>query len=232
MRRRWFSRLGLALVLGLLAAAVQAEPKFPPPPGSRVSLVGEKMNFNGMPMRVRQFASRYRVERVLDHYRTLWGGRAADGRPGVVESDALPPWTILTHMEDDYVLTVQVAPEGGGSAGYLAMSRLPEPSDVGELGDGFPAMQGSTFYNDIESTDRGMSGRTLQLSNLFNVRGNVAFYRNHFRDRGWTMLVDRATNDELHTLTFRDGNETVTLVIMRAESGDTLITAQSMKEGW
>lgn len=220
------------LVLALLACGARAEPKFPPPPGSRVSLVGDRMNFNGMPMKVRQFVSRYGVERVLEYYRHLWSGQTADGLPGLVESDALPPWTILTRMQDDYVLTVQVAPEGSGSAGYLALSRLPEQADTGELGGDFPAMQGSTFYNDIESEDRGQSGRTVQLSNLFNVRGNVAFYRNYFRDRGWSELVDRAMNEDLHTLTFRDGNETVTVVIMRAETGDTLVTVQTIEQGW
>lgn len=224
--------MGVALGL-LLAFATPSAAKtdFPAPPGARVGVLSEQMSYNGIPMQVRQFKTRRSMDRVLDFYRRLWE-RDQGGIPGYVESDALPPWTILTRVEDDVVMTVQVAAEGGGAAGYLTMSRVPDADDLPERGEDFPAMRGSIFYNDIKSTDRGKRGRTLQLSNLFNLRGNVNFYRNYYRDRGWSLLVDRAMSEDMHTLAFKKGSETVTVVVTRAQSGESVVMAQTMNEGW
>ncbi len=227
MRR---ARGTLGTVLAFMAGAVCASPRFPAPPGCQIGRLGESMTFNGVPMEIRQIDCDGALEEVLDYYRDRWP-RGTEKEPGYVVNTDMEPWTILTRAEEKWLLTVQVAPDGQRSTGYLSLTRLVEPEDLPELGKGFPVPRDSRVVNDVESRDPGKKGRTLMISNDLGLNSNVLFYRNWYKDRGWTVLMDKPLGEHMHTFSFKNGGEGVNLVVV--EGGDkTAVTAQLVEEGW
>jgi len=216
----------------LLAAPAAAAPRLPEPPGCRVAPIGEELIVNGIPMDIRKLRCRSSAGEVLEFYRNYWP-RGSEDKPGYVETDELPPWQMITRVERGHLMTVQITQETRELAvGYLAMSEIPQdPERLPELGEGFPAMRGTQVYNDIRSKDPGKHGRTLQFSNKHGLRSNVIFYRNYYRDRGWTAQMDRAMGRRMHTFSFNKSGESVNLVVIQGE-GATAVTAQVIEEGW
>lgn len=220
----------LAVALALLAGTAAAAPRFPAPPGCSVGRVGDTMKFNGVPMEVRQIDCDGGLEAILDFYRDRWP-KGTEKEPGYVVNTDMEPWTLLTRAEDKWLMTVQVTANGQRSTGYLSLTRLIEPEDLPELGKGFPMPHDSRVVNDVETTDPGKKGRTLMISNDLGLDSNVIFYRNWYKDRGWTVMMDKALGEHMHTFSFKNGGEGVNLVVV--EGGDkTAVTAQLVEEGW
>ena len=221
--------LFLMLLLSYLPSVALAAPKFPPPPKAKIGLLGDKLVINGIPTDIRQFATPKSLTTVVEFYQELWEGDDKK-EPEYTISKALPPWTIVTHLEDDYVLTVQVASDGKrGSSGYLAISPL-LPDDRAKPGKDFPMMRGSNVINEVFSDDGGKKGRTLVLRNSSSVQSNANFYKKHFENQGWAVEMDNELfKGKTHNLRFRSGNKHVTLV-MKIDRGATIITSQSVTE--
>ncbi|MEM6998383.1 MAG: hypothetical protein AAF419_00920 [Pseudomonadota bacterium] len=217
------------MLLVFAPVTLLAAPKFPPPPQAKIGILGDDMVVNGIPTEIRQFATSKSIDDVVEFYKELWEGDDKD-QPEYTVSDALPPWKIVTHIEDDYLLTVQVASDGKrGSSGYLAVSPL-IPEKKPELGKNFPMMRGSKVINDISSTDSGKKGRTLLFRNSNSVQSNANFYKNHFEKRGWAVEMDNELyKGKTHSLRFRNGNKHVTLVL-KIDRGGTTVTSQSVTE--
>lgn len=226
----------ILLILFLFASIwpmlLQAKPKFPPPPHSHITKIGDSMTYNGIPMEIRLFGSRETAREVIDYYKGIWP-KGDENNPGYSVTTALAPWTIITYVKKGYLMTVQVAPaeKSKGSSGYLAISRMPA-ADAGppDLGNGFPKLRGSFVANDIQSKDLIKKGRTIILSNSASVGTNANFYRDHYLNQGWQTEMDKAiAGGQIHTLRFRSGSKNVSIVINGGEH--TSITAQITKEG-
>jgi hypothetical protein len=219
----------LVALLTCLPVVLLASPKFPPPPQAKIGRIGDDLVVNGIPMDIRQFATSKSLDEVVEFYKDLWEG---DDKklPEYSLSEALQPWIIVTHLEDDYVLTVQVASDGKrGSSGYLAVSPL-IPDDQPKPGKGFPMMRGSKVINEVFSNDGGKKGRTLVFRNTKSLQSNSNFYRQHYEKQGWAVEMDSELfKGKTHSLRFRNSNKHVTLV-MKNDGGATSITSQSVTE--
>lgn len=183
-------------------------------------------------MEIRQLRCTSSAGDVLDFYRNLWP-RGSEKQPGYTETDDLAPWQMISRVDRGYLMTAQITQETRQLAvGYLAMSELPDDFDrLPDLGEGFPTMRGTQVYNDIQSSDPGKRGRTLQFSNKHDLRSNVIFYRNWYADRGWTTTMDKPMGATMHTFSFNNSGESVNLVIIQGD-GATAMTAQVINEGW
>ena len=223
---RYLSCTGLLLVL-LCGAAHAGPPKLPPPPKSSVGLMGEETVLNGLEMNMRQFQSELEVPEVLQYYAEHWP-QGSEQEPGMVVTDAMKPWKIVTRSENGYLMTVQVKPgsEGKGSTGFLAISKLPDPDVEPEIGKGFPVMHGSQPLNDVRTSDPGKDGRTMAFLNDRTADANRDYYRNWYQSRGWTMDMDKAPGTGAYVLSFRSGDKGVNIVI-NGRTGRTYIVAQT-----
>jgi len=222
------------LVTGLcfgLAMSAGATSILPPPPKSRIGLLGNKLIVNGIPMQIRQFSTAHSLQEVIDFYKRLWEDDADTGLPGYSISTALPPWTIISRIEDEVILTVQVAGDSKHHAtGYLSISPI-DPKQRSKPGEDFPRMKGSMVLNDTISEDVGKTGRNLILKNANSVQSNVNFYRDHYQRLGWEEITEIPPHKgKEQVLQFRRSNKHVTLVLMQ-KAGATLINAQSVTEG-
>jgi hypothetical protein len=212
-------------LLVLWSSLVFAAPKFPPPPGSKIGLIAERMVINGIQMDVRQFNSKRSVEEVLEFYREFWP-KGTEEKPGYTETDALEPWQIITRVEEGYLMTVQVTQAGQkGSSGLLGISNLPDPENLPELGKNIPKMSGSKIINDIKTRDVGKNGRTVGLINDFTVENNANFYRDYYTSRGYGLDLDKTVSGgDSHAQRFSQRGDVVTIVITKAAEGTVVVT--------
>ncbi len=221
----------MLLCLGLVAHA-QARSTFPPPPKSSIGIVGNKMIVNGIPMQIRLFSTDRSLQQVIDFYMALWEDDTDQGLPGYSISTALRPWTIISRIEEEYILTVQVTSDNKRRAsGYLSMSPI-DPAQRTEPGKDFPRMKGSMILNDTVSEDSGKNGRNVLLQNSNSIKSNANFYRNHYKRLGWEEITEIPPHQgKQQVLQFRRSNKHVTLVL-KEQAGTTIINSQSVTEGW
>lgn len=211
----------IALLAMLFSHTVSAgKPDFPPPPRSQVEWVGQNMEVNGIPTSIRAFHTRESIEDVVDFYRREWQRPVERGKPGFMETIDAAPWYIISRVEDDYLLTVQVQVkknDKSGAWGYLSISPLPEPNtNPPELGKGVPKMSGSHVLSEHKSRDPGKKARTLIISNGYSLPSNVSFYRNFYNGQGWTKETDRALgNDDVHSLVFKTKRDRITMMFLK-----------------
>ncbi len=221
----------MLLCLGLVAHA-QARSTFPAPPKSIIGMLGNKMIVNGIPMQIRQFSTDRSLQQVIDFYTVLWEDDTDQGLPGYSISTALPPWTIISRIEEEYILTVQVASDSKHRAsGYLSMSPI-DPAQLTEPGKDFPRMKGSVILNDTISEDSGKKGRNVLLQNSNSIKSNANFYRSHYKRLGWEEITEIPPHSgKQQVLQFRRSNKHVTLVL-KEQAGATIVNSQSVTEGW
>ena len=215
----------------VLAAHAEARSILPAPPKSKIGFLGEKMIVNGIPMQIRQFSSNRSLQEVIDFYIALWEDDTIPGLPGYSISTALRPWTIISRIEEEYILTVQVASNNKRRAsGYLSVSPL-DPKQYTKPGQDFPRMKGSMILNDTVSEDSGKKRRNVLLQNSNSIQSNAIFYRNYYKRLGWEEITEIPPHSgKQQVLQFRRSNKHVTLVLIQ-EAGETLVNSQSVTEG-
>lgn len=225
-----FKQFGVILGLCVLVpgTALARTPEFPLPDDMRISNLGDSMRVNGNDVNVRLFSSEDSAQAILDFYREEWGTGASHD-PGFTQTNLQEPWTMISRIEDNYLMTVQVQPTStGGSKGILGLSRLPERTRTPRLGEGFPTMGDSQILNEVASKDLGQSGRTMLLGNKHDIGTNVAFYRNRYRDDGWAFDIDRTVGGIMHVMAVRKGRQRVNMVITEVSKGGSQIVVNEV----
>lgn len=220
-----------------LTQPVQAGlPDFPPPPDAAVEWVGQNIEINGIKTSIRAFHTRKSIEEVVEFYRKEWKRPVEKDKPGFMETIDAAPWYIISRVEDGYLLTVQVQVnenDKSGSWGYLSTSPLPGASKKNkpaQLGGSTPKMPGSHVINEMKTDDPGKKANTSIISNKYSIESNVAFYREHFHGKGWTLETDRGigSQGEMHTLVFKTRRERVTIMLLADENNGTQIVVNAV----
>ena len=219
-----------ALLLYLLCSGIvfAGPPKFPPPPESSVEWVGQNINVNGINSSIRAFRSRKSIEKVVEFYRREWQRPPEKGIPGFMETIDNYPWYIISRVEDDYLLTVQVQVEKSdksSSWGYLSTSPLPGKQKAPkELAKNTPKMAGSHVLSEMKSDDPGKKASTVMLYNTHSLHSNVAFYRNYYNGKGWTMETDKELGSgDIHSLVFKSRRKRVTMMFVKEKSSTRIV---------
>jgi hypothetical protein len=223
----------LFLVLSLLQLAHAGPPDFPAPPGASVEWVGQNVEVNGIKSAIRAFHSKKSIEDVVEFYRREWKRPVAKDKPGFMETIDAAPWYVISRIEDDFLLTVQVQVnknDQSASWGYLSTSPLPSTSNkIPKLGNSVPKIPGSFVMNEMKSNDPGKKASTLIISNTHSVRNNADFYRQHYQGKGWTTETDRNLGkNEGHSLVFKSRRNRVTIMLLK-DKDYTRVVVNSVK---
>jgi hypothetical protein len=221
---------GVMACLSLAQSALAGSPNFPPPPDASVEWVGQNIEINGIKSSIRAFHSRKSIEKVVEFYRREWQRPVEKGKPGFMETIDAAPWYIISRVEDGYLLTVQVQVnenDKSGSWGYLSTSPLPgnnKKNKPVQLGSSTPKMPGSHVINEMKSNDPGKTANTLIISNDYSIESNVAFYRNHYQGKGWTVETDRGLGAGLmHSLVFKTRRDRVTIMLLEDKNATQIV---------
>ncbi len=189
-------------------------PEIPVPKNAQVSLVGQNMTVGGKTMTVRQFYSRDKLAKVKEFYYRRWAKGEQRDMPGYLETHDMPPWHIISRLEEGYLLTVQIQAAGGGTRGYLGTSKLIQEAPKLSNYDSVPRMAGSEIVHDMQTRDVGQSGETLMLSNKHSLSSNTNYYKNYYLQRGWRTDLDQAIPaSNMHILAFTNGQEKINIVL-------------------
>jgi hypothetical protein len=216
-RKTLISIGGLLCLLPTVVLGAQCkEPAIPA--GLRAQMIAPDMRNNGMETNIRAFNSPQPVVSVLAYYRDLWAPLATNERPGSLEHD-LNEWKIISTVEGDCFTTVQVRTEAGGSYALVSVIKKPGTSPrVEKVGARFPILPGSKIVNDFEYADGVRNARTIVASNRSNLAANLNFYKNEFKLRGWTTVIERQPESRKgvsHVLVLKKGLEETSLVLSR-----------------
>tara|TARA_R110000787_G_scaffold211663_9_gene321514 strand:+ start:36939 stop:37691 length:753 start_codon:yes stop_codon:yes gene_type:complete len=182
----------------LVAAAGMAEPahadsifvgiaSFEVPERMRLGKVGDSMRINGIDTQVYSFESELSADELAHHFARQWPGQMKRGQAG--------PWSVLSHRQDDYLVTVQIAGAGfGRTRGFISASeifawlkRKPRPRKLD-----VPLLARTQILQRIESEDYGRHSRTLILVSEKSAAQNMDFYRTHFRTQGYAPITRTA----------------------------------------
>jgi len=223
----------LLLIFSPLQLAFAGPPDFPAPPGASVEWVGQNVEVNGIKSAIRAFHSKKSIEDVVEFYRREWKRPVEKDKPGFIESIDAAPWYIISRIEDDFLLTVQVQVNKNDQAaswGYLSTSPLPSTnSKAPKLGKTVPKIPGSFVMQEMKSDDPGKKASTLIISNTHSVRNNADFYRQHYQGKGWTTETDRNLGkNEGHSLVFKSRRNRVTIMLLK-DKDYTRVVVNSVK---
>ncbi len=201
---------------------------FPAPPRATVESIAGSVTSMGMNLNIRRFKTELPMPRVQEFYRNLWKEEASE--------TLMPPWTMIGRIDGDEYHNVQMQSVPAGTWGYLSISDLPEKfrKKSYEFPDGgkFPKMSGSQVIDDQVSNDPGKKGRTLMITNNFSVKSNHDYYRNHYTNNGWKIIMDEQTQSRqgAYAMYMTKGPASVTLTITKVD-GHTMIVANEVKRG-
>lgn len=222
------SRLLLALIV-CFSMPVKSD-EIPAPPDSQVSSISTSVTSLGLHMKISKFVSDSSVDEVLQFYKDYWKDEAAES--------TMLPWKMIGTRQGDEFLNVQVqAGDRDKSWGYLSRSDLPKQLDdktysmPNARSANFPMMSGSRVMDDQYSNDPGKKGRTLLLENDFSANTNHTFYRNHFKNKGWDIVMDEATSkrNSSYALFVRKGSKTVAVTIAKLNNKTSIVANEVTK---
>ncbi|MDX1589774.1 MAG: hypothetical protein R3296_12625 [Oleiphilaceae bacterium] len=219
----------VALLFLLITPWAFAEqwPEFPYPDHGRLSVVGDQMQVNGVPMQMFELASRKKPAEVLDFYRHAWRKPSLEGGAGFSEI-AMDGWQLISRIEEPYLFVVQVGEYTmGTTVALLSLSTLPVARLDHEPGEGFPSLGGTEFALDLVTDDPGKHGRTLQFHNRFSVMQNYRFYRRRFEAEGWGLLTDQTAGPEEAVLMMARGSSELNMTFIRKDGKTHMVAVQT-----
>jgi len=205
-------------------------PEFSTPKDSRLVVVSDDMVYNGVLMRSWELNSNKGSDYIKKFYINLWGKDTSEDSPAYL-IDEFEKWTIVSRVEGDYMMTVQID-SGNKKTGHalLAISNLPSKNSITVIGEGFPRPDRSRVLSDIHSNDIGKKSRTLIIQSEASMSKNYRFYRNKFINKGWIEISkpnERLNNlkalvmvkgsDELN-ITFEKMNKKTSIVVVMVET--------------
>ena len=219
-----FKLLFILVLSGSVWAGDWPEP--PVPEGARLEMVAENMLVNGVPMRTWTLSAAQAARETLDFYRELWETEATGERPGFTEQE-MGKWRLLTRLQGDYLITVQVDTEQPLSTrGLVGVSKLPAMQSLPKLGKNFPTPGQTQIINDIHATDLNKKSRTLVATSNRSMRSVIRFYRTTFEKDGWQEQTGRTpySGQDDFALIFDKGQRQLSMIFAR-QAGKTALVA-------
>lgn len=202
---------GTVVPLTQLSAA--GWPEFPVPEESKVVVVGDDLNINGLPTRIWELSSTKRPEEILEYYRQTWQKPAEPAGPGFIEKEAAG-WKIISRADGPYLYTVQVMEADMRSTfGFLAVSQPLELKNHQPAHFDVPA--GGEILLDLASDDSGKLGRVVQFKNSQSIAANYRFYRQRYIAKGWEELSELPVDGTKALLLMNKGAGKVSVVFNR-----------------
>jgi hypothetical protein len=233
----WIVAALALLVAGSAVAGNQAAwPEVAIPTGIATYGMGDQVTANGLPIRMRGFASAATPERLAASF------RQSLGQPLV--EDRVAGKLVLGRAQGAYYVTVQLAPAGNGTRGVVAVTRLPVSNDEREAArsaDGtllarLPA--GSSLVSRIASVDGRNSSDQLVLTNTHSNEVNARYIKDLLESQGFRLQRTAAgapgarpvpAGRDGKTLFFSSAGGEAMAVIARDDQGRSAIVLNTVR---
>ena len=212
-------KTGLHLLLWLaVATSTQADcdfDDFPVMPGMRTNAVMEDASYNNRPMSIRGFNVDAGIKQVVAHYHRVWRKQYDDTVFG--------PWYQVTTLNNDCMMTVQVASDDDSSSyGRLIISNPPKGNPRASLGADILAPSDAVVVTDLLTDDGPKRGRVSVLASADSVDEVTQFYLTEMQQRGWG-LDRQFSHSGNRVLVFRKGLKENNVLLAPTDDGMTQI---------
>ena len=175
----WFAAMSMPVLAR--DALSQKLPVIEPMPEMDAQWAGERLVYNGVPMSIRNFASRRPAQDVLNHYERMWKSRGSDQ----ISHSRVEDFDSVGFKGREYFYSVRVRNTQFGSEGSLVVSRaLDRVEDAGRHTE-FPIVPGSEIVSTIEALDRRTRAETVVSTNGRSVSSNEMWFRRQLSGEGW-----------------------------------------------
>lgn len=203
-------------------------PTIPTPENSSVVVVADNMIFNGIPMKTWELKALMTPEELQQFYVSAWSdvpeGLASGARGYLIKT--IPGYTVVSRVEGKFLLTVQIKNrKTESSQAYLATSKILESTNKDFIpGDGFPALTGTVFINDIGAVDGHKKSRTIIATSEAPLQAIVRFYRSNLGREGWAELTKSITiTNKGGAMIFQKKNKELNITLSPDEKGVSIV---------
>lgn len=180
---------------------------FPVMDDMKIYSVLEDAVHNNRPMMVKGYTSPSSPDDVAAYYHRHWEGEYANSQYGM--------WFQIGHMEEECLMTVQIAHNGDSSQGRLVISNVPQIAPDAELGEDLVMPVGSVVVQDLATRDGNKQGRVSVLACGESPSELAQFYLGEMDVRDWR-LQQNFREDGTYVLVFRKGLDQTNILIMPA----------------
>jgi hypothetical protein len=232
-------RLLVASALSVVAVVSAAQPSPWPavalPRNAQVFDIGQQLDVNGMPMRIRGFLSMAEPAELAQWFRRQLGEPLVE--------NTLAQTRVLGRLQGEHYLTVQLEPAGRGTRGLVAATHLKAGHDNHGASEAaterwlarLPA--GSRLLSRVSADDGGRVSRQVLFRNGHDERLNAARLRSLLTEEGYAFEREIESASDLappsgavggRALYFRSPGREAMATIYRDPSGDTVIVLNTI----
>ena len=192
---------------------------------------GERLVYNGVPMSIRNFASRQSAKQVLDYYEKHWKERGSDE----ISYSTVEEFDSVGIKNRDYFYSVRARDTNYGSEGSLVVSLALDEVERPGRSTEFPIVPGSEIVSTIEALDRNTRAETVVSTNPRTVGSNEIWFQSQLTRDGWVQeQLGAPLEGERRVITFQKGKQLcqITLIGDNPEHpGRTLVLVHWIKGG-
>ncbi len=191
----------IVFVLISCASPVMAKLPFVPfPKGTNISVVGEDIEVNGLPVMAYEFFSKNKAEEVAQFYRSEWS--KTEGKSDVDQpylETQVPGWKILSRLESGHNITVQIGRETiKGVQVLVGVSPLPTYLKRGNnriQRYRVPSLGRADIVSLVKSNDGGKKSEIYWIDSRDSVDSSFEAYKKYYQDEGYKVSGKRLINE-------------------------------------
>lgn len=177
---------------------------------------------NNRPLRVRGFTADVNREQVINYYHREWDGEVDDSTYG--------QWDQISTLNDDCMMTVQVARVAGGTTeGRLVISNVPTAAANEAVGADLVKPVGATVVSDLRTEDAHKNGRVAVITAEGSPVEVARFYLSQMINKGWG-LERRFEEGGGMVLVFRRGLDSTNILLLKSLSGTQVLINEELVE--
>lgn len=177
-------------------------------PGATWYGMGQRMALNGVPVSVKIFSYRGRIEDVEQYYLDLLRSKGH----GKLKQTRMSDRVILAYQLDGFHYSIQMALSKGVVEGKTMVT--PSPLEFRtSMKTTLPVPPRSTVLSKVESLDAGRRAETLTMDSRFDVAYVVDFYLDQLGQDKWQLFSRSGDGKNSAVLSFQRGSELLQLTV-------------------
>ncbi len=190
----------LAILVSLASPVLAKLPFVPFPKEVNVSVVGEDIEVNGLPVMAYEFYSKRGTRAVAEFYKSEWSKKESksDVDQPYLETQ-VPGWTILSRLESGHNITIQIGRETiAGVQVLVGVSPLPTLLKRGRKQvqkNRVPSLGRADIVSLVESNDGGKKSEVYWIDSKDSVDASFEVYKKYYQDKGYKVSGKRILDE-------------------------------------
>ena len=186
-------------------------------PGAQWYWVGEHMALNGMPMSIKMFTYRGKIEDVVSFYLSYWKSLGN----GKINQNTFGSKKILGYELDGFYYSVQFESAQGVVQGKAVVTPTPLNYSTSKKST-LPIPPRTTVLSKVESLDYGRREETLSMQANIGISYVVEYYKDQLPQDGWKLFSSNGDMQNSVVLSFQRDGELLQLTATALQHNNSL----------